>query len=383
MYFGKIRPRLLLRSEAISLNASMEIRIFKEMAPQVWDAFCTASSDAWFRHTRSFINFAQTLGNGAENYSFAVENKGQLVAVAPLIAQKIGDTSHKEFAMGGTPTPYPALARGAVDRESVLQQIFREIEKIAGKHDIAYMRSFVDPLSEPVLGRAVSANPLQEYGFSDTSISTVSIDLAQSEAGILDGVASRRRRYILSAERRGEYLVEFHDGKIATEDTFAEFEKLYFEAAGKFVGTRERWQGTLSMLMRGEALLVLVRDCVTKAVIAGHYLHVYKHRAYDALSAIRPSHQEKQDLGSFMQWKTMRYLKQRSFTRYEVGWILPTTISETVYSKKELAISHFKLLFGGEQLPIFRGEKYFDESYKLERKRANEQALRERERASA
>ena len=135
--------------------------------------------------------------------------------------------------------------------------------------------------------------------------------------------------------------------------------------------------------MRGEALLVLVRDKVTKEVISGHYLHCYKNKAHDALSAIRPSHQQKQDIGSCMQWKTIQYLKQHSFTRYEVGWILPATISESVYSKKELAISHFKLLFGGEQLPVFRGEKYYDAAYEHERKHANEQALLERENASA
>jgi hypothetical protein len=334
----------------------MSIAFVEDIGPEKWNALCVASSDAWFRHTSMFITFALTLGEKSENRSFAVTSGGKLVGLVPLVVQKVAGSDAREFAMGGTPTPFPAIADELVLREKkmILTEIFTEIDRRAKRYGITRARFFVDPLSDPICDRTICTNPLLEYGFAGTSLETVSINLLLDEEAILAGFADRRRRYVLAAERRGDYMVDFFDSGNTTKGIFSEYEGLYFEAAGKRVGSDARWQETLRMLMCGEALLVVVRSRETREAIAGHLLFCYKNRAYDAISAIRPSFQGRQDIGSFMQWKTMQYLKARSFVRYEVGWIMPDASSE-----KEKAISRFKSLFGGDRLPVFTGEKRY------------------------
>lgn len=351
-----------------------------DVSPAAWDAFCANSPDAWFRHTNQFIALALTLGEGSRNRSFAVTEGGTLVAVVPLVEQVIAGTNTREYAMGGTPIPYPACAPGLPDKERdpLFSFIMAEIDRSAAEHGVACARMFVDPLTQPILNGTMRANPLPMYGYEDTSMSTVCMGLSLSEEEILAGMSARRRRYIGAAERKGLYRIDFLDRDSITEEIYHAYRELYFETAGKIVGTPERWQTMFEWLRSGSAILVLVRESRSGALIAGHLVMLYQKRGYDTISAIHPSRRNDHEIGPHMQWETMKYLKGRGFTHYEIGWLFPHGISEKVYSPKELAISHFKSLFGGTVLPLFRGKKYYDKEYMKQEKIALAQAYAER-----
>ncbi len=57
------------------------------------------------------------------------------------------------------------------------------------------------------------------------------------------------------------------------------------------------------------------------------------------------------------------YLKNNGYHYYETGYNFFPIIAGNVFSPKELNISQFKRLFGGEELPLFRGEKFYDGEY--------------------
>ena len=337
----------------------MEIVSFERIGVPEWDAFCLTASEAWMRHTSEFLAFAQTLGGEGRDASFAIVREDNIIAVVPLVIQKIGDSEAREFAMGGTPIPFPALCDGLTEQErhEIYARIFNEIDGRAREHAISLLRMFLDPLTNSILEKKHKTNPLLLFGFNDTSAQTSSVDLSKSEDELLSHIQARQRRYIRAALALG-YIVEFFDEKNITNEICTAFEKLYEKAAGRVVGTPERWEMTWDMVRKGMSIVLLVRVSGETEYCAGHVVMTYKEKAYDMLSAIAPSHRSIRGIGALMHWEIFSFLKRRGFSRHEVGWILPET-SEEAYSKKELDISHFKSLFGGELLPLWRGEKLY------------------------
>lgn len=342
----------------------MNIVSFETIGTEAWDEFCAASPEAWLRHASIFIEFAQTLGITTKNLSFAVRDNTGILAIVPLVMQGIDGTSKLEFAMGGTPTPFPAFRSGLSDeiRQQVFALIFKEIETRASSANVARLRTFIDPLSEPILDKKYVSNPLGAFNLHDTSIKTSIVDLKKTEDDVLSAIQSRQRRYIKAALKEN-YRVDFFDSQSFTGAISTAFEKLYEHAAGRIVGSPERWHMTWECMRRGYGFVILLQSPNEENYCAGHVVLTYKQRAYDLLSAIEPSHRDIRGIGPLIHWENMRYLKQRGFSHYEIGWLFPTTISEKVYTKKELAISHFKSLFGGEVFPFFRGELYYDQTF--------------------
>lgn len=337
----------------------MDIVYFDKVEAKEWDAFCEASPEAWARHTSAFITFSQSLGTEGSDASFALKKEGRIIGVAPLSMQQESDPATRVFAAGGMAVPFPALAACLTEEErrEAYAAIFKEIDDRARTHDVSLTRMFVDPLTDPVLAQHYKTNPLLAFGFTDTSIETSSVDLRASEDELLLKIQSRQRRYIRAALAAG-YTAEFFDEKNITDEVYAAFEKLYEKAAGRIVGTPERWRLTWDMVRKGLHMVLLLRAPGVLEHCAGHIVMTYKGKAYDSMSAIAPSYRDIRGIGALMHWEIFRFLKGRGFSRFEIGWILPDTPA-WAYSEKELAISHFKSLFGGELLPFWRGEKLY------------------------
>lgn len=338
---------------------SMKIVSFEQVEKSEWDTFCEASPEAWARHTSEFITFSQTLGAKGRDASFALKKEGKIVGIVPLTVQQESEPAECVFAVGGMAVPFPALVAGLSEEErrEAYAAIFREIDDRAHTLGVSLVRMFVDPLTDPVLAEQYRANPLLDFGFTDTSIKTSSVDLRISEDELLSRIQSRQRRYIRAALTAG-YTVEFFDEKNITDEACTAFEKLYEKAAGRTVGTPERWRLTWDMVQKGLHMVLLLRALGETEYCAGHIVMTYKGKAYDSMSAIAPSHRDIRGIGALMHFELFLFLKERGFSRFEIGWILPT-VPEGAYTKKELDISHFKSLFGGELLPFWRGEKHF------------------------
>lgn len=351
----------------------MEILSAEHIDDAVWDALCDASPDAWERHTSMARKHSVTLSEGTRDCSFGVMHQGALVAVMPLLSQPLPGGLRKEFAMGGTPAPFPACGNELTTAERVeaLTAAFAEIDRLAAELGIARTHMFVDPLTEPILTGTMHTNPLPAFGYQDTSITTSCVDLSKEESVLLNNIASRRRRYISASIREQQHRVDFFDPRTITHEIFSQFEELYAAAAGRPIGSPERRDQLLWRLQEGHALLTLAYVPGESLPRAGHFSSLYKKRSYDGLSAIRPEYKNDHALNSVMQWETIRYLKAHGYTHYEIGWIFPPTTAGSAYSPKELAISHSKTLFGGELLPLFRGDKYYDTDYLQEQRAGN------------
>ncbi len=331
----------------------MSIISFEQIGCERWDAFCASSKNAWFRHTSTFIEFARTLAKGSENLSFAVVNTSEnIIALFPLVMQTT--ERGKEFAMGGTPTPFPVFAGDSTHEERVkaLNLGMDEIDRRAKKQSVTRTKIFVDSLTEPITSGQMQENPFLHFGYRDTSIETTCVDLRQTEENLYVNISPSHRANIRKAEDAG-YVVDFFESD-QEENSFSIFEQIYFAAAGVKAGTPARWRATAGLMRKGFAMPALIRKKDSSQYVAGNMYMIYKQRAYYMLSATLPEYQKTRGLGHLLQWETMKFLKQKDFTHYEVGWIVPRESSQ-----KEKDISHFKSLFGGKRFPVFSGEKNY------------------------
>jgi len=338
----------------------MEIVSFEDIGREAWDAFCLESPEAWFRHTSTFIDFALTLEKGSTNHSFAVREGGRTLAVVPLTMQTARDDKKREFGMGGTPIPFPALLSGCLEREraEILGRALRELDSRAHSLGVERARMFIDPLTGPVLSGALTENPLLAYGFADASMTTSMVALNRSEEEIRRSMRKGHHSDISHAENVKRYPVDIFDSATLSDEAFSTLEKMYHEVAGEKAGSGERWRATRGLIERGNAILVLARPAEGRPYCAGNMAILYKRRGYYLLSATLAEGKSARGIGQFIQWRTMQYLKSRAYTHYELGWVIPKH-SNSTHSEKELAISSFKSHFSNEKLPLFWGEKMY------------------------
>lgn len=343
----------------------MKIVDFSKIDKNKWDDFCMQSKTAWFRHTTRWIKFAEDLNNDNLNLSFGVFKDNELLAIAPLFAEPVYENDGQmQFGLAGMGAPFPAVIDSISDtmKEEVLKMIFKEIDDIASRHKIVYSHFFIDPLSN----MDYESNPLLKFGFEDTSLTTNIVDLSLEGDDILRNMRKGHRSDVNFALKNDDWKVSIFSKENISDSIFEEYKNIYFSAAGKKVGNDKRWENTLNFIKDGYANLIMLK--VKDNYISGTVVLTYKDRSYYFISATLPDFQSERGVGQLIQWETMNYLKKTGIKYYETGWNFTATISEDVYSPKEINISLFKSGFGGEKLPFFRGENFYNSDFTKKRK---------------
>ncbi len=337
-----------------------------EIEDDVWDGFCATSPTAWFRNTTEFLQFTTEMSfdQNIKDRSFGVFDDHTLKALIALTVQPLhANPELYEFGMGGTPIPYPAFAEMSLkDETKLLKIIFSEIDRLAAEDHIVQARFFVDPLSPTLLSGRQRYNPFLKFGGHSTELTTNIIALHQTEEALLHDMARGHRTDIMFAQKQ-KYTVTIFDKTTITEAVFAQYQNLHLRAAGRKTRPDESWQTMLRWITNGQAILSFIHMSGESEYVSGALSITYQNKAYYGSGATDPDHEKIRGLGHWLQWETMRYLKKQGITHYETGWNYYPIISSEVASPKELAIGHYKSLFGGMILPLWRADKYYSLSW--------------------
>ena len=383
-----------------------------------WNDFCL-NSDAWFWQTTDWINYnmAYKPELNSKNLSFMVEENGQILAICPLllkvdthnsydsqfevyysvyhsstpgtrhdnhkvkVIRKYGegwlvncqcDKSRivefcvqygeltptpilgiKEFSFGGGFTWSPAFSNDLNEkkREKVCDFIFKEIDRLAFENNVVRSSFTIYPLSFP------KYNYLMKYGYINTSINTQIIDLRQ-DLKTIHSAMSKGHDYDID---RGLKIFDakIYDNK-AIGYAFLKYHELHTKDAGRETRPQLTWDMQQEWMDNGRAILIGV--VLNYEWIGFSYIITYKKKAY-YFSACSDSYHSDLPIGHVLTWKAIEYLKERGFEFFEIGWQQYTPQPYDLCSDKEVAISHFKKGFGGNTVPLFRGEKYYSKEY--------------------
>ncbi|MEK9153209.1 MAG: GNAT family N-acetyltransferase [Patescibacteria group bacterium] len=312
-----------------------------------WNKFCLENDEAWFWHTTDWIeytlNFKPELNT--QNLSFLVYKGDVLKAVVLLTlethqysAQKI-----KELSFGGWFIPLPALANGLStdERGEALSFIFEYIDRLASQHKVVRSRFRGSPLAPNFWGSCPSGNPLIEFGYLDTSLNTLIIDLNKSEEELWNDLRRNHRRNINKGEG---FKINFYTQTNITSEIFRAYKEMHHKAAGRQTRPDKTFELMYEWLTKDLAFLVVAE--LDKKLIGFEYYSVYKNNVYGFSAANDPDYANL-PIRHSIEWQAILWMKKRSFYFYEIGLQQYGNLLHDFPDKKQLNISHFKKGFGG------------------------------------
>ena len=346
---------------------SLEVQYIKDINQEELIVLIEQSSTSWFQHTEQWRKYTLNMrGNGSSDLSFGVFQNNKLVAFSSLIKEYIYESQEKnELSMSGFPSVYPVFLEtlSKNNKDKVEKLIFKEIFEIAKDENISYMNFYVSPLSDVVLNKDMTVNPLSKFGFHDTTISTNILNLENQEEVLFRNFRKGTKSDIKTAIKNG-LEVKVYDQKNISRRIFDVYKNIHFQAAGRKTRPDKTWDIMFEWIQKGESILSVTTkegDCIST-----QFVNTYNKKAYYQSGATKLEYERERGIGHLAQWEIIKYLESNNITHYELGWNWYPNISQEVSDSKMLGISRFKAGFGADIYPLFRGEWFRDSEYMKE-----------------
>lgn len=288
------------------------------------------------------------------NFSFIVTDENDPVVVFPIIIER-GDYGNQISVKNG-PIPYWVWSQriSRKKRKRALEEVQDKLNQLTREYDIVLQKSLVDALS--FVNREDHYNILIEQGHLDFSITTRIVNLQESSESLWLGIRKSYKSLINKGMKKFEIIMVDH--KNSERDIFFEFVKLYVAAAGKEVYKKSAWEILFNLVEEDKGLLVLIKK--KDSFIGGAFFQHENEKVYYSLGANHPVCETNFYIGHVYIWSAIQYYIARKFKYFEVGWqnLYPQVLSKP--SSKERSISIFKRGFGGIDMPLFRGVKFYN-----------------------
>ena len=337
------------------------IPLSKNLYPP-WNTFCQDSDDAWFWHTSDWLEYTINLRPQfrTEQKSFYIEENGKIVAICPLLINTVkeGEEELRYFSYDRYQGVTPAIKNNnsKKERSRILNFVFSIIDKMAFENDVDLLLTKFTPLARSY---GKSNNFLERYGFLNTSLSTITIDL------------SHDLEYLFSDMRKGHrynvkkgmeiYTVKIFGKENITKEEFDCYQKLHYKASGRMTRPQITFDLMHFWIKTGNAILAGL-------IYNGNYIGfsliiLYKNGAYYGSACDDPEIDVPVPVHPLLQWKVIEWLKKEGYILYEIGLQQFGIQLYDFPSEKDRSISFFKRGFGGDIIPLFSGEKWYSESY--------------------
>jgi hypothetical protein len=329
-----------------------------------WDKFCSENNGGWFWHTTDWLEYILNFKpeRQAENFSFFVSENGKIKAIVPLVSEinEFEGNNVREFSYQQGPVPAPVFDSRLSDgkKELLKKLVFEEIDRLAQQHKISRARFWNSPLPPEFLETPPISNYLTQFGYKDISLKALLIDLKKNEKELWREMRRNHRRNILK-ERK--FKIIFYKRENINAEIFNAYKETHHKAAGRKTRSDKTFEMMFDWLKRGLAFLTAVE--FEEKNIGFEYYLVYKNNVYGASAANDPDFAHLAIRHS-LEWEAILWMKQQGYSFYEIGLQQRGALPYDFPSKKQINISHFKKGFGGFEVPLFIGEKYYNEEYR-------------------
>lgn len=325
-----------------------------------WNEFCRENSHSWFRHTVDWLDYSlsYTEDHDPVSKSFVVTYGKEIIGGCPLLV-----TTHdgrRELSFGGDFGPAPVVGddTGGVKKENVERRLFGEIERIACESDVSRVGFSLPTLSSRARDSTRSVNRLHQYGYLDASLSTRVINLQTT----LDALKNDfRHSYIEEIQAAGEMVESaVYDAETIEPDVFDEYRRLHHKDAGRVTRPLHTFDLMYEWICAGDAFLVAAKH--NGEFVEFAYYIKFDDNVYYASAASDPAFNAC-PTGHFVQWQAIKWMQDSCLDYYELGPQHYAQQLSAPSTEKDRDISFFKRGFGGFDIPLFRGEKYYDPDY--------------------
>jgi hypothetical protein len=325
------------------LNNYQHIDVFNISNSHI-DTLCSAPSFSAL-HQIAFLDLIPL------NYSFLLEEEGEIVAACPLIVeiQTINDVNYKIGSLFNLSLPGPLIFNNINNNriKNIVRAVFQNLEEKARELNISkiqYDFSYLNSCTEMI---SIIYKVLHKYHYLDTSLLTQRLDISKCPSEIMKQVSKGHRAIINKSKlevlfQNVDYLkITINDFKKKMnvyhmdDNKLKYFFKLYnfnrLEFCDIYLESEEI--GSLVFLKNNQDISYFLSHKKNGIDDSIHHKGLW--------ASIEKYHFEKYkylDYGVVFYGKNMNYIP----------------------SAKQLGISHFKSGFGGEICQFIRFEKYFD-----------------------
>lgn len=319
---------------------------------QLWDDFCLYESNAWFWHTTQWLKYTLAYRTDRQPYnlSFMVMDEDQVVGIVPLIRELVGTnegTFHYEFSYGAGPVPAPVYSKYLID-QVVKCLSYDEIERLARTNFIAYGEFQQSPLMGLV-------DEFSGWGYNLTNGHSQILTLDRP----FEAIIRQMRKGHAYDVKRGvrDITVNLYDAQDYPYASFVDYRFLHAKANERTCRSAHTFDLQLDWLTQGNAILVEALNELD-VPIGFIYIFLYKNGAYFGSACNDPAYRHL-PIGHALQGHAIQWLLAHGYKQYELGLQYDETEKAT---DKERAVAHFKHGFGGVTVPVYKWEKFYDQT---------------------
>lgn len=301
----------------------------------------------WVKYQKEYCrkNFLQDL-------SFVVVENNQPVAACPLFLEKNSTTTNQfSYAFGYLTTP---LILNKLDKKTashIEKYCYEQIDWLASNYNSAKIM-----LCNDASYSDWQYNHLLKYGFLDTSLATLIIDLTQPTKNLWANLRSSYKNIINKAYKHFSVVIaDYNDPDQGFHD---QYRNLHHKAAGRITRSAETFALQNQMLQSDQAAIIGLRY-LDKVAAISYFFH-HDRRVYYASAADDPEYDYPVPLEHLIIWEAIKYYQKRRFYSLEMGL---QQFGEQLFDHpdtKDLNISFFKRGFGGNLTTLYCGIKYYN-----------------------
>lgn len=336
----------------------MQVKFVTEKDYELWEKFCDDNRYSTFFHTTHAMKYYidSSFNIEAEQKSFfLLDNKGDILACMPVFLEKINDKNYLSY--GGLPLLNPLISNKVNKKKekNILKCILEELDKLALTNNVKRIEIGVNCLNSNYINKNNKSNYFLKYDYLDTSIETCILDLSYSQEELFSNFTKGHK----SAVKKGEKKLKSKiiDSSNVTKTDIHDFMNYYFRIAGKVTRPINTFDKIYEWIKGNYGVLL---SAVHNNKVCGYsMIQMYKDTAYYAMACKDKDYFE-YNISHFLQWKAIKYLKERKIRYYEVGIQDFNDSLHKISSQKDKSISKFKRGFGGFISIVFRAEKFYD-----------------------
>lgn len=347
----------------------MKVVPFFESDLSAWDSLCDSSADAWLFHRSSWIAIEEHFFFPSRNFSFAVYDGQELVAIQPLYVSTLGLGAWSEILVhsGVHRHTGTALLEGLTADviKAARSAAMRHIEALAEQVSADRIQLNLQNLAPNRLNNKSSEIPfwVSEFGYflglsvgpnglapapgMATCCADQIVDLSPSVESLFSGLNESCRRAVRKAQGYSLSCEEGSGDNIICD--YYALAELSANRTGESLPTLEYYRNIWNEFApHGRCRVLFV--CVGGKKVAALLLLVDKAVVHFFGGVSNPGFLSMR-VNDFMHWTAIVWAKNQGFQAYRLGPVFPELPDDWPVAK----VSRFKRKFGGNSLSIIQG----------------------------
>lgn len=348
----------------------MKIVSYTELNPSDWDRVCDLSSQAWLYHRSGWIDI-ETVHNGCINYSFAVSDGVQILAIQPLYKTVLGLGTWSEILLHSGIHRHTGLAViDGVDellQKSIASLVLKQIHQIATSIDADRIQLNVQTLSPSTFSSDLKSVPFwmksRTYyyglGFGPSGIapapgiSTACYDqvvmLTRSEDKLFSSMDDSSRKAVRKAQSAGLQIVQ------TSESAVADYYSIALKSAsrtGEVLSSESYYQDIWNKFSKSGKCFIFIASYQERNV-AALFLLIDKNGVSYMGGVSNPEYLHLR-VNNYIHWAAIKWAKSERYLFYRLGPYFPELPDDWHISR----VARFKTMFGAESIPIIQGSHF-------------------------